>query len=351
MTRPLRLDVADGWYHVMSRGFERRAVFADPRDCEHLTGLFEEMVLRYGVRLHAYVLLSNHYHLLVQTPHANLSRALQWLNVSYGAWFNRRHDRVGPVFQGRFKSVPVDGEGSWALQASVYLHLNPVRIQGLGLGKSARKAEGLGLVRPPAELVKARLETLRDHRWSSYPAYAGYSPPPAWLTCDELWRRAQRSNWSAPASYRWYVEEPLKAGIETMEILGTELKGALAIGSTAFVAGLRRRVQGNRREQPVLRSWARLLPFSRVIEAVEREKGEAWDGFRDRHGDDGRDIALWLGRRRCGLTQAELGQLAGGMQYPAVGHAVRRVEKRRLSDRGLDAMLTRLESQLVDIAT
>jgi hypothetical protein len=79
---------------------------------------------------------------------------MQWLNVSYGVWFNRRHDRVGPLFQGRFKSVPIDGEGAWALQASVYLHLNPVRLKGLGLGKGQRKAEGLGLVPPTPELVR-----------------------------------------------------------------------------------------------------------------------------------------------------------------------------------------------------
>lgn len=335
----------------MSRGLERRTVFGDDRERGHFTELLEELVMRYGVRLHAYVLLSNHYHLLLQTPHANLSRAMQWLNVSYGVWFNRRHDRVGPLFQGRFKSVPIDGEGSWALQASIYLHLNPVRVKGLGLGKSARKAEGLGLVRPSAELVKARLETLRSHRWSSYGAYAGYAEPPDWLSCDELWRRAQRSDRSPTASYRWHVEEPLKAGTKEIEALGIPLKGVLAIGCTAFVAGLRRRIQGNCREQPSVRQWARLLPFSKAIAVVEHEKGQAWDQFRDRHGDDGRDIALWLGRRHCGLTQAELGQLAGGMAYPAVGHAVRRIEKRRLADSSFNALLARLEEQVVDIAT
>ena len=94
MARPYRIDIRDGWYHVMSRGIERRLVFGDERDYGHFLELLEEMVERYGVKLHAYVLMGNHYHLLIQTPHANLSRAMQWLNVSYGVWFNRRRRRA-----------------------------------------------------------------------------------------------------------------------------------------------------------------------------------------------------------------------------------------------------------------
>ena len=104
MARPLRINIADGWYHVMSRGLDRCAIFEDARDHKHFLELLGEMVGRYSVRLHVYVLMGNHYHLLVQTPHANLSRAMQWLNVSYGVWFNLRHDRVGPLFQGRWET-------------------------------------------------------------------------------------------------------------------------------------------------------------------------------------------------------------------------------------------------------
>ena len=84
MARALRIDIRDGWYHVMARGTDRRTIFEDERDHGHFLELLEEMGVRYGVKLHAYVLMGNHYHLLVQTPHANLSRAMQWLNVSYG---------------------------------------------------------------------------------------------------------------------------------------------------------------------------------------------------------------------------------------------------------------------------
>ena len=143
----------------------------------------------------------------------------------------------------------------------------------------------------------------------------------------------------------------MKAGVADVEGLGDRVRGALAVGSTAFVNRLRRGIRGNRREQPSVRAWQRLLPFERAIELVTEEKGEAWERFRDRHGDWGRDVALWLGRRHCGLTQAELGRAAGGMSYPAVGEAVRRVDRRRHTDRKLARLLNRLERQLLDIAT
>jgi len=352
MARALRIDIRDGWYHVMARGTDRRTIFEDERDHGHFLELLEEMGVRYGVKLHAYVLMGNHYHLLVQTPHANLSRAMQWLNVSYGVWFNRRHDHVGPLMQGRFKAVLIDGEGAWALLASEYLHLNPVRIKGLGLGKKERKAEGLGIAPPPtSEMVKARLETLRGHRWSSYPAYAGYASRPAWLTCEALWQRAKRRELTPTASYRWHVEEPLKAGIEEMESLFGRVNGSLAVGSDVFLERLRRRVSGNRQEQPAVRAWQRLLPFSRVMELMAKEKGEPWEQFRDRHGDWGRDMALCLGRHHCGMTQAELGAAVGGLAYPAVGHAVRRIERRCQEDSKLERIRIRLEKQLVQNAT
>ena len=343
--------MTDGWYHVTTRGIERRVVFEDARDHEHFLELLPELVSRYGVKIHAFVLMHNHYHLLVQTPHANLSRAMQWLNVSYSVWFNRRRERVGPVFQGRYKAVPIDGEGSWALQASVYLHLNPVRFKGLGLGKRERKAQRLGILPPPTpEMVHARLEALRTHPWSSYLDYAGYrQKPPEWLTCEVLWQRAKQRNKTAQASYRDDIEEPLKAGVEEFRTFAERMRSLVAVGSDAFLQRLRGMVHGNRNEQKALRAWKRLLPFDRIIAAVAQEKGEPWEQFRDRYGDWGRDVALWLGRRHCGLTLQELGHAAGGVSYPAVGQAVRKIERRRKTDGAMARLTEKLESKCLKV--
>jgi REP-associated tyrosine transposase len=127
MARPLRIDRAVGWYHVTARGHERRAIFLDDADRRHFCQLLEEMVLRFRVRLHAYVLMDNHYHLLIEVTEPNLSRAAQWLNLSYSVWFNHKRGRSGHLFQGRFKSVIVDPL-AWGLALSRYVHLNPVRV-------------------------------------------------------------------------------------------------------------------------------------------------------------------------------------------------------------------------------
>src|SRR5207249_7995783 len=122
MARPPRVELAGAWYHVTSRGIERRPIFINERDCQHFCDLLAELADRFAVQLHAYVLMGNHYHLLVQTARANLSQAIQWLNVSYSVWFNRRHERCGPLFQGRFKAIIFEAQDS-ALLLSRYVHL------------------------------------------------------------------------------------------------------------------------------------------------------------------------------------------------------------------------------------
>ena len=175
-----------GWYHITTRGMGRCEIFLEDRDRKHFLELLEELVGRYGVIMHAYVLMDNHYHLLIETPAGNASRALQWLNVSYAVWHNRKHSNSGPLFQARYKSIPVEGQWSWALMCSVYLHLNPVRIKLLGLGKAERAREKAGVMPqgPEREVIERRLAELRGFRWSSYPTYAGYAVAPAWLTLD-----------------------------------------------------------------------------------------------------------------------------------------------------------------------
>jgi putative transposase len=112
MARPLRLEIEGGWYHVMNRGLEKRQIFPNEHANLHFLELLGVLPTRFGLRIHGYALMGNHYHLQVETPKANLSQAVQWLNVSYSTWFNRLHGRVGPLFQGRFKAVLHDQDGS-----------------------------------------------------------------------------------------------------------------------------------------------------------------------------------------------------------------------------------------------
>jgi putative transposase len=102
----------NGWYHVMNRGIDGRRLFPDHSANEHFRQLLARMPTRFGLRIHAYVLMGDHYHLQIETLRPNLSRAIQWLNLSFSAWSNRLHQRRGPHFQGRFKAVLHDPQES-----------------------------------------------------------------------------------------------------------------------------------------------------------------------------------------------------------------------------------------------
>jgi hypothetical protein len=278
--------------------------------------------------------MGNHYHLLIESPEGNVSRALQWLNTSYSVWYNIKHNCAGALFQSRFKSVPIDNEGSWALECSLYIHLNPVRIKKLGQGKGDRSREKLGLlpVEPSKEQILKRLETLRCHSWSSYPAYAGTAEVPQWLTCTELWRRCGDKGKDPKKEYRDWIEDYVRQGV--VEGSFAKLSTAVAIGSVEFITKLRKQVLKCKGENTNERDWRRLLPFAEVMTAVGSVRGEPWENFVNRHGDWGRDLALYIGRVRCGLTLKELGHYVD-MNIRAVSQAATRIEARLKREKDL----------------
>jgi len=344
MSRPLRIDVEGGWYHVTARGTERRTIFESPGCYGHFLELLEAMSSRYGVEVHAYCLMRNHYHLIIRTPRANASRAMQWLNVSYSSWYNARKERVGHVFQGRFNSVLIDGDGTWLLIASEYLHLNPVRIARMGLGKQENRAESKGYREPTDEEVRVRMNRLREYRWSSYGAYAGYAGKPAWLRTEVILARSGGKD-----KYRRYVQEHITRGAdpEAFECL----KGRLAIGATSFVEKARSLVGKITREQPDRKYLRDTVDFEKIVSVVEKEKKEKWRDFRDRHHDNGRDLVLYLARLRSGLTMREIGDRAGGLDYKVVEKAVERFGGKVRRDRSLGLLVQQCLKQMSDVGT
>ena len=154
MARPLRLDYPGALWHVTARGNERKPIFRDSEDCAAFVDVLGRTVARYRWRLHAFVLMPNHYHLLVETPVATLSRGMRQLGGVYTQRFNRRWSRCGHLFQGRFFSLHVERE-SHLLELARYIALNPIRA---GLAKSAA-----------------------EWRWGSYRALAGLEPAAPFL--------------------------------------------------------------------------------------------------------------------------------------------------------------------------
>jgi len=326
VARPLRIALAGGRYHVTARGNERRAIFRDDVDRAHLLALLAELPERFGVQVQAWVWMENHYHVLVETPEANLSQTVQWLNVAYSVWFNRRHQRSGHLFQGRFGSVLIGGEAEWQ-EVARYVHLNPVRVAGLGLSKGDRQRQRSVAARDPGgSVVAERLRVLRSYRWSSYRAYGGTQAAPEWLTTEPLQRSCGgRSRAEQQQAFRAYHEAPLREG--HLEPVWSRLVAGAVLGSQSFVAGLQQRWKVRSAEEARSGQWSQRMEWGVIVQAVESVHGGRWEEFRDRYGDWGRDLALYLGRGAGRLKLRELGLLAGGVGYTAVAQAVRRVSR------------------------
>jgi len=292
--------------------------------------------------------MENHFHLLIETPEANLSRAMQWLNVSYSVWFNRRHNRAGHLLQGRFKAVVVEDVAGWQ-EVARYVHLNPVRVAGQGLGKHQRAASRAGVGGPVSqEMVSKRLEQLREYRWSSYRSYAGYGGGVGWLWREPLDRLCGgRTQSERRTALREYTEQPLHQGV--LEQPWDRLLGGLVLGSEAFARRLRQEARGNAREQPTLRKLSNRTNWSQIVGALEKVRKERWEDFSRRHGDWGRDAGLWLGRRWGRYSLRELGELAGGMDYAAVGQAVSRFGRRLEQQPNLRKNMSKIENQLSNV--
>ena len=343
MARPLRVLIPDGWYHVFGRGWDRRAIFVDERDREHFLELPGGLHETYRFRIHAYVLMENHHHLLVQTPDANLSRGMQWFNTSYAAWFNARHQSVGTLWQGRYRDVVIQ-DGAWAYALSTYLHLNPLRISGLGLDKRGRVLESKGFRRPPREQVTQRLGRLRKYQWSSYRAYGGYAKPPRWLTTEELWRRAHADPEKQREACRKEIKRRLTYGVEPSKT--QPLRDVVAIGSASFGRWVRSLVEEETGELHHPRALRRRATVAEVCSMVEALHDESWGAFANRRGDWGRPLFLWAVRKYCGLTLRETGEAAGGMSPRAVHIAISRFHNRAEADAALRARQQELDGQL-----
>jgi REP element-mobilizing transposase RayT len=326
---------------VTARGIERRDIFTESRDHRHFEELLEETVERFRILPHAYVQMSNHYHLIVQTPEANLSRAVQWLNVSYVAWYNRRHERVGPLMQGRFKSIVVEGS-AWAYELSLYVHVNPVMRREMGLNKVGKRAEGQGLRVPSKEEVSERLGMLREYRWSSYRAYAGYAKKPQWLRTEEILSRADSEPQGRVRRYRADVQERLSRGVVPER--SEQIRDAFALGSEAFREQVRKVVKfGREVAEPA--GLRRRVSWEELVRIVAQATGESSGELAFSRGSPVKGLLLWASRRYGGLTLREAGEAVGGVDYTAVAMAVKRLEQRARTDASLKQLMAHVQTQ------
>nr|WP_315396442.1 transposase [uncultured Duganella sp.] len=204
MTRPLRLEFPGALYHVTSRGDRQHAIFRDDADRRAWMAVFSRVCARHNFLVHAFCLMTNHYHVIVETIDGNLAQGMRQLNSAYSQYFNRRHELVGHLFQGRYKAILVQRE-SYLLELARYVVLNPLRG---------------GIV-----------NSLEAWPWSSYACTTGGSAAPEWLETSSILRYFGPERGAAVVAYRQFVlagigrDSPLK-----------HLQHQLLLGDEAFVA-------------------------------------------------------------------------------------------------------------------
>ncbi|XSG85262.1 MAG: REP-associated tyrosine transposase [Methylohalobius sp. ZOD2] len=221
MARPLRIEFPGAVYHITARGNARQDIFLEDSDRRRFLELLGREVEQQRWRCYAYCLMGNHYHLLIETPEPNLAQGMRRLQGTYTQGFNRRHGRVGHLFQGRYKSILVEGD-AYGLELCRYIVLNPVRA---------------GWARHPG-----------DWRWSSYLQTTGVMAAPAWL--DTAWILGQFSQDAAKASdtYERFVAQGI-GGRSPWE----DLRGQIWLGGNSFREEMERRLKGKALENVPLR--------------------------------------------------------------------------------------------------
>jgi len=203
MARPLRIEYPNAVYHVTSRGNARNKIFLDDHDRDNFLSVLNAVVKRYNWLCHAYCLMDNHYHLMIETPDANLSRGMRQLNGVYTQKYNWWHSKNGHIFQGRYKSIHVEKE-NYLLELCRYVVLNPVRAN---------------LVEKPEEW-----------KWSSYGATAGLKNKPDYLTVDWIMGLFSSNKAEAQKRYGKFVKEGIHKGSPW-----DDLQGQILLGEEGFI--------------------------------------------------------------------------------------------------------------------
>lgn len=278
MARPLRLEFPGALYHVTSRGDRKNLIFRDDSDRLAWLSMLAKVCQRFNFSVHAFCQMTNHYHLVVETVDGNLARGMRQLNGAYSQYFNRRHDVVGHVLQGRYKAILVQKE-SYLLELSRYVVLNPLRA---------------GMV-----------ASLADWHWSSHPYFMQPEGKPSWLETDWILSHFGVERASARDAYHAFVLN----GRGLLSPL-REVRHQLLLGDSAFVAKHLNVVEPDRLDN-VVRTQRRFVAMSldryveeygRSDEAIARAYASA--AYTMREIADYFDISIsTVGRivKRCGV--------------------------------------------------
>ena len=318
MARPLRIAFAGALYHVTARGNERKPVYRDAHDRRRFLERLAGVVRTHRLRVHALALMRNHFHLLLETPEANLSRAMGQLTGFYTQDCNRRHRRSGHLFQGRYKAIVVQKD-AYLLELSRYIHLNPVRV---------------------GEVSQAW-----QFPWSSAAAYVGKAVVPEFLTVEEVLAHFGRRHAAAQRRYAEFLAEGARNAPGTP---WGAVEGQVLLGERAWVDRMKRRLRGTAVPQEVVAMKA-LQPrpgLSVVLTQVCRVAKVDRERIVRPRGDRGgwaRAAAMALAWEIAGLRQREIGRQFGVGAH-AVSKAIARTAALRAGGGRVGRALARLDS-------
>ncbi len=319
MSRPLRIEFSDAWYHVLNRGRRRESIFQETKDYEIFLQTVQEACEFWHLRVAAFCLLSNHYHLLVQTPNANLSRCLRHIDGVYTQRFNRRHGHDGPLFRGRYKALLIEAD-PYLLQLVRYIHRNPLEA---GLAK-----------------------TLNDYPWSSHQGYLSRSSKWKWLYKDGVLDMLAAKPAERIEAYRRFVG---REDSEELRQLFSRKRWPVILGSENFIARLRGRFFPRKADSEIPQRKELAPGLDLLVGVVSRSygvEGKDLSYSRRGHGNEARNVAIYLTRRLRGDRLKEIGEAFKIDRYSTVSTIVERMKVRIERDERLRKKVDHLMSTI-----
>lgn len=310
MTRPLRIQFPGAFYHITCRGNAKKSIFLDNGDRAKFLNLLVETLEIYDVRIFAYILMSNHFHLLIQTKRANLSEFMRRFNISYTGWFNYRHHRCGHLYQGRYNAILVDVD-NYLLEVSRYMHLNYFR-------KTSIKDKNIHKV----------WSFILTYQWSSLAGYVNRKSAFDFIDYDMI---------LAMVGGRRYYKNFVIDGINhDLPNPFEDMKHGFILGSDNFISKARNELIENESvcEQPSYQSlMSRIADPDTVIDCVAKAMNVDKGKIVGRWGNSvARGIASELLYRFSSVKQHEIGELLGGVSYSAISQLRRRLKRKMLKD-------------------
>ena len=323
MVRPLRIQFPGAFYHITCRGIERRKIFMDDKDRSRFFALLTGSLETYQVVLNAYIMMTNHFHLLLQTKKANCSEFMRHFNICYTGWFNWRHNRCGNLYQGRYKAYLVDAD-NYLLEVSRYLHLNSVRVRGMG-----------------SLDYQDKWQHAKGYQWSSLPGYMSERRAISVIDYDLI-----LSMVGGRRAYRAFIIDGLKRGIENPF---KKVRNRIILGDANFARKAKRFLKrGSVREQPSYRDMVvSTLEPEVVLGILQRDCGISEESLKVRNSNGVmRGIAAELLYKYCEITQAQIGHLLGDIDYMSVSQLRRRLKEKMNQDVGIRKRYAEVEAKL-----